>query len=130
MCTGMDAVTAKMIPAGATLKDAYWALPTAYTSGDRFDTHGDALAAGIANKIASVQRHNARTDGGAGVPLPERITVDLRWSMAWEPTAQNPSSGSDFVAARFEYEGIAAAEKALAMLSKFDDVFATSGSQR
>jgi hypothetical protein len=115
---GMDASIAKLIPAGAVLRDAYWAVPTSYTTGDRFDSHGDALADAIERKREAVRRHAERDSSELGVPLPERITVDLRWSMEWEPDADNPSSGLDFVAHRFEYDDIAAAQDALDRLVK------------
>jgi hypothetical protein len=103
-------------PVGAVLKDACWAVPTAYTTGDRFDTHGDALSAAIAAKRDAVRRHEEHYAGQTLVPLPERITVDLRWSMRWPHVPENPTRGVDTVAARFEYESIAAAEAALDLL--------------
>lgn len=95
---------ATLIPVGARLVRSYWAVPTHYSSGDEYPSREAAL-------VAAIEKGRTHPNN--------RVTIDLRWSMEWEATAENRSSGTDTVAERFTYDNIAVAEEALARLRKF-----------
>ena len=107
----MDSVIARMIPAGTTVDEVYWALPTSYSTGDRFDSEEAALEAGIARKRQEL----------AGRPcssiLVERFSVDLRWTVSW-PMGGDRSSGSDFVVDRRTYDSLGDAVEHLARIRR------------
>lgn len=101
-----------MIPVGARLDDVYWALPTTYSPGDRFESESAAISEGIARKRTQLARPDSEF-------IPESFTVDLRWTLSWESAARNPASGTDIVAARHTYKTLAEAEEHLARIRKF-----------
>lgn len=111
----MDIVSAKLVPVGATVVDAYWSVPSAYSTGPRFETEELAIAAGIEKMRETVEQHKAARGAGwyALAPIPERVTVDLRWKFSYPG-----GGGMDTVVARTEYESIAAAEENLALRAR------------
>ena len=116
--TGLD--SAASIPAGSIITSASWDIPTNYSTGLSFHSKKVALNFAIGEMMSSVARHE-RFNAGRGdtaYPLPERITVDLRWDV------QLPGDGGsiNFVASRVEYESIAEAREALALLQRFATV--------
>lgn len=92
----------RMIPAGAVVERVYWAVPTLYTSGEEFDTEIAAMEHAIANAKPSA-----------------RVTIDMRWKMSWEPSADHPSAGQDFVVDRTTYATVDFARIALARRIKY-----------
>ncbi|MBN9214163.1 MAG: hypothetical protein J0J04_04985 [Microbacterium sp.] len=109
----MDITTAKVIPVGATLVDAYWAVPTPYGEGPRFDTEDLAITAAVQKMREAIEQHKVAR-GASYVPLPERITVDLRWRLTYPA-----GGGVDTVVARKTYESIVEAEESLARHRRF-----------
>lgn len=114
----MDASTAGSIPEGATLKSVRYHVPEHYTQGPGFLTYIEALEHAVTEKRAAIDRHEKHhvwTRGGAPyVPLPERITIDVRWVLGYPvDPAVGGTSGLDFVAARDHYETLDAAVAAL-----------------
>jgi len=101
---------AGLVPVGSVLAHAYWTTPTGYTTGtDEYASRGDALLAAIRAKEAQVAEHARGMN--RSVPLPERITIDLRWHLKY------PNGGGlETVAERCEYESIAEAKAALQRL--------------
>lgn len=97
-------IQATLIPVGARLDRAYWAVPTTYTSGSEHETRREAL-------VTAIERGEKHPNN--------RVVIDLRWSMTWEATPGNPSVGTDTVAERFTYDNLAVAKEALARLDKF-----------
>lgn len=100
----MDAALANGIPVGAIITDSYWTLPDGYTAGPRFDDETAAIAAAVEVKLAAIQAHRA-VRGNRYAPLPERMTIDHRWTMEF-PTG----GGSDFVASRITFGSVADAQ--------------------
>ena len=92
----------RMIPAGAVVERVYWAVPTLYTGGEEFDTETAAMKHAIDTATTS-----------------SRVTIDMRWKMSWEPSADNPSVGQDFVVERTTYATVDFARIALARRIKY-----------
>lgn len=114
----MDGTTARIIPVGSVIERRYWSAPRGYVNpGAEFETEIDALAYAVANLKAEVQAHDTRRSGKSvpwNVPLPERITIDLRWVVKY------PQGGSiDTPVTRTIYANIADAEAALERQIKF-----------
>ena len=109
--------TATLIPVGATITAATWNVPTSYTEGFAFDTRELALIFAINQMVSAVEVHNTfyAQRSGVTIPLPERITIDLRWTLSY------PGGSENLVAQRTEYATIADAREALALFRKFAD---------
>ena len=70
--TGLDPVVASMIPVGATITRVYWTVPQHYTTGPEFDTEAEAIAAGLAEREAIIERDRAaRAERGEQSFVPE-----------------------------------------------------------
>jgi hypothetical protein len=111
----MDIVTAKMVPVGATIKRAYWSAPRGYVNpGPEFTSEADALVHAITEVREAVAKHNAYYPNEATrVPLPERMSIDLRWEFSYPE-----GGGVDTVVVRTEFKNITEAEEHLARLIK------------
>lgn len=109
--TGLD--SAPLIPVGSTLIAAYWTAPHGYVNpGESYETKDKALEAAIARMTEAVEAHSHSMN--ASVPLPEKITLDYRWTLG------APGGGStDLVAQRNVYASIADAEEALELYRRF-----------
>lgn len=119
--TGLD--NAPGIPVGATIVAATWHVAHLYGPGDAHETERDAILEGIAEKEAAVARHNAHY-AGIGVtnrvPLPETITIDLRWKMTWPYRGlADPATGMTFTVRRQTYASLAEAREHLARIDRY-----------
>lgn len=118
----MDIVTAKGIPEGATLVRAYWSAPHGYVNpGPQFVSEEAALYYAIRRLREDIERHengiNGKHLGALYVPLPERITIDLRWYFEFPR-----GGGLDTVVVRTEFKTLIKAEEHLARLTKYAKV--------
>jgi len=114
--TGIDNAT--LIPVGAQIAESYFAVPDTYTKGPRHESRVEALRSAIHDMQRLVDRHNALYAADVGtprfVPLPERITIDLRWKLTWShDPGTGTSGGMDLIAERTVYDSIADAQAAL-----------------
>ena len=108
--------TATLVPVGTTITAATWNVPTSYTEGVAFDTRELALIFAINEMVSAVEVHNEfHFSKPFFVRLPERITIDLRWTLSY------PGGSENLVAQRTEYASIADAREALALFRKFAD---------
>ncbi|SDH40423.1 hypothetical protein [Microbacterium sp. 77mftsu3.1] len=107
--TGLDSAAA--IPAGATITRTRWAVPGHYGTRTEFDWEDEALAHAISEREAAQAKHvEFYPDEASRIPLPESITIDLRWNIDY------PSGGGlDTVASRTVYETL---DEARATLSR------------
>lgn len=106
---------AAAIPVGAMLDAITWNVPTSYTIGIAFDTRELALIHAINKKKAAVALHNEfyANSSGSFVLLPERITIDLRWTFRFD------GGGLDVPIQRTEYATIVDAEESLALIQQY-----------
>lgn len=108
--TGID--HAIHVPQGSTIGQVYWSAPAHGTIGPEFPTQADALARAILDKTTAIDRHaEAYPDAETRVPLPETMTIDLRWSMV------GPGGAHDLSVARYVYESVTEARAALTRLN-------------
>lgn len=114
--TGLSGAT--LIPVGATIERAYWAVPTHYSAGSEYPTEVEAIEAAIAAWETSDAAH-AAFHGPNRLPLPQNLTVDLRWSLKWEPShTTSHTSGTDTVIRRTHYASVAEAREHVARITK------------
>ncbi len=115
----MDIVTAKGVPEGAIIKHIYWSAPHGYVNpGPEFESERDALIAAVDRMREAVAKHNVTyPNESTRVPLPERITIDLRWYFEFPQ-----GGGLDTMVVRTEYKDINEAEEHLARLTKYAKV--------
>ena len=111
----MDIGSAQQIPEGAVIAKTYWSAPRGYVNpGPEFSTDVEAIEYAVAELRKLIKQHEEFYAGQKILPLPESITLDLRW------TIQLPQGGSyDTVAARQSFKDIAAAEHRLALIEKY-----------
>ena len=121
--TGTNSATIGNIPTGTTLMRAYWAVPGYGSIGAQFADQAAALRTAIDATQAAVGKHNnhyapdtgtAPTPKNSVIPLPQRITLDLRWILGYPE-----GGGTDIVMSRIEYDDIADAQYHLNLLDKF-----------
>lgn len=113
----MDMVSASMIPEGSTLARAYWSVPRGYINpGPEFETDEDALTHAVAELQAEISKHEDyyRQRGEKILPLPESITLDLRWKMTL-----SQGGSHDVVVSRKTYDSVAEAQAHLARIEKY-----------
>lgn len=117
--TGLNSTTSVLTPIGSIIERAYWSAPHGYVNpGPEYATELEALEAAVERMKGEVARYelNQGSYWAKEVPLPERITIDLRWFIRYP---QPKGGGVDAVISRFEYENIAAAEAAIERHKKF-----------
>lgn len=120
--TGLDRVTASMIPPGAAIVEARWHLAHHYgPSVESYATERDALAALIENA-----EKRARDERDAEGLLPAgSMTIDLRWSVTYPPGAvdanghRTVSVGTEFTVSRLSYDSLDEAREHLARIDKY-----------
>lgn len=120
--TGLDRVTATMIPPGATVKAVTWRLAHHYgPSVEAYATERDALAALIENA-----ERRARDERDAEGLLPQgSMTIDLRWEMTWPLLSRDANGrsvatvGSEFTVSRVSYDSLDEAREHLARIDKY-----------
>lgn len=100
---------------GTVINEVYFAVPIHGTTGHRFETMADALAAGI--KRAKIIEENYV---GTGTPFSPRVTIDVRWVMTVPAgTPQSRGGSSDSVAQRFTYDSHDDAQEHLDRIVKY-----------
>lgn len=111
----MDTPTAMNIPVGAVLKEVGYYVPEYGTKGTGFGTYIEALSHAITRTQAAVIRHKDHYAhlGERFVPLPEHITIDVRWIMDYPHVEGGGISGLDTVVARDRYANLDEARAAL-----------------
>lgn len=127
MSTTTGYAEAQSIPAGTTIERVYFVEPGDYgpsVDGVEHETYEAALASAIARKVAAQARHRAHYSDLSNedyVPLPERISVDCRWSMKQPRNPNNGISGRDTVASRTTYDTLDEAREHLARIRRYAD---------
>ena len=112
---GADQSTLSGIPVGATLTRVCWAVAANYSSGPEFDDQASALRAAISTTQKAVDAHNTYyPDAATRVPLPQTITLDLRWELAF-----STGGGISTSMSRSTYTDIADAQTHLDRIDKF-----------
>lgn len=108
--TGLDAVVAKMVPAGATITAATWHVALHYGPGDPHPTERD----GLAYLIDQAEKRERGERDAEGL-LPEgSLTLDLRWTMRYAD-----GGGVETTVSRTTYDSLDEAREHLARIDKF-----------